>query len=80
MSAACIGCDRETGGTMDDFASDFSKETASWLEDRFESGPQIQCELGSLIAAASDWTEDEMEMDDFVCGLVESGQIALEIG
>jgi hypothetical protein len=80
MSAACIGCDRETGGTMEDFASDFSKETASWLEDRFESGPQIECELGSLIAAASDWTEDEMEMDDFVCGLVESGQIALQIG
>ena len=80
LSATRFRCDRETGGTMDNFSSDFSNDTATWLEDRFVAGPQVECELGSLIAAASDWTEDEMEMDDLVCGLVESGQIALQIG
>jgi hypothetical protein len=33
-----------------------------------------------LIAAASDWTEDEMELDDLVTGLVESGFVQLQIG
>jgi hypothetical protein len=37
-------------------------------------------ELGVLIAAASDWTEDEMELDDLVTGLVESGRVQLQIG
>ena len=58
----------------------FENETGNWLEDRFEVGGTVELELGSLIAAASDWTEDESEMDDLVSGLVESGQIALTIG
>jgi hypothetical protein len=33
-----------------------------------------------LIAAASSWTEDESELDDLVTGLVESGQVQLQIG
>ena len=40
----------------------------------------IECELGSLIAAATAWTEDETELDDLVGGLVESGSIALYVG
>ena len=32
---------------------DFANETACWLEDELSSGPEIECELGSLIAAAS---------------------------
>jgi len=58
----------------------FSNETATWIEDQFEAGPPIELELGSLIAAASDWTEDEIEMDDLVCGLIETGHISLSIG
>lgn len=58
----------------------FMNETATWLESQFEAGPAIELELGSLIAAASDWTEDETEMDDLLSGLIESGQIALSIG
>jgi hypothetical protein len=58
----------------------FTNETATWIEDQFDQGPAIELELGSLIAAASDWTEDESEMDDLLSGLIESGQIALSIG
>jgi hypothetical protein len=58
----------------------FTNETATWIEDQFDQGPTIELELGSLIAAASDWTEDESEMDDLLSGLIESGQIALSIG
>ncbi len=41
---------------------------------------QVELELGVLIAAASEWTEDETELDDLVTGLVETGSVALEIG
>ena len=61
---------------MDDFAND----TACWLETGLQDEPAVECELGSLIAAASAWTEDEQELDDLVGGLVESGQIELSIG
>jgi hypothetical protein len=59
---------------------DFANETAHWIEKEFQSLPEIEMELGVLIAAASDWTEDEMELDDLVTGLVESGRVRLEIG
>ncbi len=61
---------------MDNFAN----ETAHWIEEEFQSLPEVELELGVLIAAASDWTEDEMELDDLVTGLVESGRVRLEIG
>jgi hypothetical protein len=59
---------------------DFTNETAHWLEQSIEVLPQVELELGVLIAAASDWTEDEMELDDLVAGLVESGRVQLQIG
>lgn len=59
---------------------DFSNETASWLDGQLEEAGPVDLELGSLIAAASDWTEDEMEMDDLVSGLVDSGRVQLAIG
>ena len=59
---------------------DFANETAHWSEAEFQSLPEVELELGVLIAAASDWTEDEMELDDIVTGLVESGRDRLEIG
>jgi hypothetical protein len=59
-------------GTMEDFAN----ETASWLG----AQPEIELEIGVLVAAASDWTEEEMELDDIVSGLVESGRVQLQIG
>lgn len=55
---------------------DFGTESTAWIE----SEPQIELEIGSLVAAASDWTEDEMELDDFVTGLVDSGRVQLQIG
>lgn len=55
-------------------------ETAHWLEQSIGALPEVELELGVLIAAASDWTEDEMELDDLVAGLVESGRIRLQIG
>ena len=58
----------------------FSNETASWLEDRIGTEAEVELELGVLIAAASDWTEDESELDDLVTGLVESGFVDLQIG
>ena len=61
---------------MDDFAN----ETATWIESQFDAGPAVEFELGSLIAAASGWTEDETEMDDLLSGLLESGQVAVSIG
>jgi hypothetical protein len=59
---------------------DFSNETAHWLEQSIEASPEVELEIGVLIAAASDWTEDEMELDDLVTGLVESGCVQLQIG
>ena len=55
---------------------DFGTESTAWIE----SEPQIELEIGSLVAAASDWTEDEMELDDFVTGLIDSGRVQLQIG
>ena len=53
--------------------------TAGWLEQSL-AGEPVEVELGCLIAAASGLTEDETELDDLVCGLVETGRITLEIG
>ncbi len=59
---------------------DFSNETACWLENRVGSEEQTALDLGVLIAAASDWTEDEMEIDDLIDGLVETGRVQLQVG
>jgi len=59
---------------------DFTNETAQWLEQNISALPEVELELGVLIAAASDWTEDETELDDLVAGLVESGSVQLQIG
>jgi hypothetical protein len=59
---------------------DFTNETARWLEESIGAVPEVELELGVLIAAASDWTEDEMELDDLVAALVESGSVQLQIG
>ncbi len=45
-----------------------------------EAQPGLELEIGCLVAAASEWTEDEMELDDLVCELIDSGQIQLRIG
>ncbi len=64
----------------------FTNETALWLEGRMAAGDgeyggnETELEIGALIAAASDWTEDEMELDDLVAGLVESGRVQLQVG
>lgn len=55
---------------------DFSDASTIWIQ----SQPVIELEIGCLVAAASDWTEDEMELDDIVVGLVESGRVELSIG
>jgi hypothetical protein len=59
---------------------DFTNETATWIEDQFAAGQEIELELGSLIAAASDWTEDETEMGDLLGGLIDSGEFAISVG
>ncbi len=58
----------------------FSNETAEWLEDRVGRRSEIELEIGVLVAAASEWTEDETELDDLVSGLVESGRIQFQVG
>jgi hypothetical protein len=60
--------------------ADFDNTTAHWLESRVEQQIETELEIGVLIAAASDWTEDEMEIEDLVTGLVESGCVQLQIG
>lgn len=55
---------------------DFAKQSATWLETQ----PGLELEIGCLVAAASEWTEDEMELDDLVGGLVESGHVQLYVG
>ncbi len=55
---------------------DFAEENAAFIE----AQPGLELEIGCLVAAASDWTEDEMELDDLVCNLIDSGQIQLRIG
>jgi hypothetical protein len=59
---------------------DFGNESARWLEERVGQSHEVELEIGVLIAAASDWTEDEMEIDDLVTGLVDSGLVQLQIG
>ena len=59
---------------------DFTNETAHWIEQGINTLPEVELELGVLIAAASEWTEDEMELDDLVAGLVETGSVQLQIG
>jgi hypothetical protein len=60
----------------------FSNQTAHWMETQLATGSSlsIECELGSLIAAASDWTEDEAELGDLLDGLVETGWVQLSVG
>ena len=65
---------------MGEAMDDFSNETATWLEDQLDTKTEIDCELGSLVAAVSDWTQDEMEIDDLVVGLVDGGYVQLSIG
>jgi len=60
--------------------TEFDNETASWLDHQLEEGDPIELELGSLIAAASLWTEDETEIGDLVGGLIETGRIELAVG
>lgn len=60
--------------------ANFTNESADWLEESMGALLEVELELGVLIAAASDWTEDEMELDDLVSGLVESGRVRLRIG
>lgn len=55
---------------------DLANETACWLQSQSE----VEVELGVLIAAASAWTEDEMELDDLVSDLVDSGRVRLQLG
>ena len=62
------------------WVDDFSNETANWLEQRIGDEGEIEIDLGCLIAAATEWTEDETEIDDLVSGLVETGSVELQIG
>ena len=55
---------------------DFANESATWIDGQ----SVVELEIGCLVAAASEWTEDEMELDDLVSGLVESGRVELQIG
>jgi hypothetical protein len=58
----------------------FTNETARWLEESLGDEREVEMELGGLIASASEWTEDEIELDDLVTALVESGRVQLQIG
>jgi hypothetical protein len=55
---------------------EFAEESAAWID----SQACVELEIGCLVAAASEWTEDETELDDLVSGLVESGRVELLIG
>ena len=55
---------------------DFANETAAWLDGQ----EVVELEIGVLVSAASEWTEDEMELDDLVSGLVECGRVELSLG
>jgi len=55
---------------------ELAEETASWLLGQ----PEAEVEIGVLIAAVSAWTEDELELDDLVTGLVDSGRVQLRLG
>ncbi len=54
-------------------------QTARWLDRQLMSEQLVAVDLGSLVAAASAWTEDERELDDLVSGLVESGRLDLRL-
>ena len=54
---------------------DFADQNAAFIE----AQPGLELEIGCLVAAASEWTEDEMELDDLVCELIDSGQVQLRI-
>jgi len=54
----------------------FAERSAVWID----SQATVELEIGCLVSAASEWTEDEMELDDLVSGLVESGRVELQIG
>ena len=60
--------------------TDFTNQTSEWIEQQIGTETEVEMELGVLIAAASDWTEDEMEIDDLVSGLIESGHVQVHIG
>ena len=77
---ACFLLFKDPQSSRDGRVEDFTNETAEWLEQSIQALPKVELELGVLIAAASDWTEDEMELDDLVAGLVESGFVQLQIG
>jgi hypothetical protein len=66
----------QTGQTGENAMEDFTNLTAAWIDGHSD----IVLEIGCLVSAASEWTEDEMELDDLVCGLVESGSVQLQIG
>jgi hypothetical protein len=55
---------------------EFATQTAHWLEQQ----DVVEIDIGVLVSAASEWTEDETELDDFVTGLVECGRVELAIG
>ena len=55
---------------------DFASETALWLDGQ----DCVELELGCLVSAASEWTEDETELDDLVSGLLESGRVEVLVG
>ena len=57
-----------------------SNETSTFLEERLAAGSEVEIEIGTLIAAISDWTEDETDLDDLLGGLVETGRVALSLG
>jgi hypothetical protein len=65
-----------SGSTGGESVEDFANESATWID----SQESVELEIGCLVAAASEWTEDELELDDLVVGLVESGRIELQIG
>jgi hypothetical protein len=48
-------------------------QTFSWMD----AQSAIEVEIGCLVSAASEWTEDETELDDLICGLVDSGQVQI---
>ncbi|HPG25197.1 MAG: hypothetical protein H6748_17110 [Spirochaetaceae bacterium] len=59
---------------------DFEAGHDDWLGACLAEGGGVELELGTLIAAASGWTEDELELDDFVTSLVDTGRVRLAIG
>jgi hypothetical protein len=69
-------CFVSLGKTGEEFLEDFTNASAAWIDRQ----QVVELELGCLVAAAAEWTEDEMELDDLVSGLVDSGRVELRIG